>query len=271
MKIESVLSQEIERLNYLTKKISERNVMNRLGNTTAVSAIQEFYEKKSRLPLDQQSFTYQQLIVYCKSIGPWDVHTIGNGFRSMVTNLESRKANYRIVENKEWADGKKRDLFFKEGETYRLYNPDTDPKPLYYTGTDQDAEEAEAEEQEEAAAEEAAEEAIDPILSIIPGLGKIKYFNPFDNETFPTCPGVYLFKRPDKLEFVRIGKGKNLRPRIISYKPYYWYRPEMLSAKCWYIEIEDKVLREMFEAIAIKLTNPMGNVQHIGYEEDEEE
>jgi hypothetical protein len=247
----------------LVEKVYE---MSPPGNTTAVSALQEFAEEKSRLAGNPE-FSQSEMIDYVMSRRSCDRKTIINGLKSMTTNSRSRQDDYRIVKGKEWRDGKNRDLFFRlDDGGYRLYDPSRDPEPFYYTGTEEDAEAA-----EERAVEEASD---DPAPEFIPGLGEVTYFDPFDDherDNLPREAGIYAFRHISK-RYSYIGKTSNLRSRVKHhYRQARWCVPnDVIKNKCWFVRVPDEDLRNTIEAMLIMVAEPIYNYHHIDRDDEED-
>jgi transcriptional regulator with XRE-family HTH domain len=107
------------------------------------------------------------------------------------------------------------------------------------------------------------------IESAIEGLGYLEDFDPYDLETVPSAPGVYVFydvsERP-----VYVGQSVNLRRRINSHKDRFWFKPPIVYSGS-FIKVLDGILRNQIEQLLIKFlrSNAVLNQQHVSRSDDD--
>lgn len=97
----------------------------------------------------------------------------------------------------------------------------------------------------------------------IEGLGPFTDFGPYDTESLPEIPGVYVFydisERP-----IYVGESSNIRKRIHDHVDKFWFKPPIVNTGA-YVEIKDAKLRTQTETMMIRFlkSNAVINTQNV--------
>jgi hypothetical protein len=229
--------------------------MSAIREDTTVSLLQKFSKTLSL----GEKFSLQRATDYVHGFDPnKSSGTVQTGIRSMTTNASGRLKDYRIVKDKEWQDGKNRDLFFQEDDgLYRLYVQGQDHEPLYYDRIKTEAVEL-AKDEEELAKE-----------GPIPDYGPKEPFYPLRPETWPSCLCVYAIETRRKGTYTYVGEGDGQK-RLKSHFEKYWFRGAFVH-RGWFVRCDDKLKRKLLEQILINAFRPIINVMHVDDDDEEEE
>lgn len=97
------------------------------------------------------------------------------------------------------------------------------------------------------------------------GLGSLTDFDPYDEESLPTCPGVYVFYDiTDRPVYVGMASRRAIRNRIREHNEKFWFRRPVVDRGS-YIRIEDPALCSQVEQVLIRFlkSNALLNKQHV--------
>lgn len=97
------------------------------------------------------------------------------------------------------------------------------------------------------------------------GLGSLTDFDPYDDESLPTCPGVYVFYDiTDRPVYVGMASKRPIRNRVREHHEKFWFKRPVVD-RASYIRIDDPKLCTQVEQVLIRFlkSNALLNKQHV--------
>lgn len=98
-------------------------------------------------------------------------------------------------------------------------------------------------------------------------IGDLEEFDPYSVESYPDCPGVYIFydisERP-----IYVGQSQNIKKRILDHEQKFWFKKPLVEEAA-FVTIKNLSIRRKFEKVLIKFlrSNAVLNKGHVDREE----
>lgn len=99
----------------------------------------------------------------------------------------------------------------------------------------------------------------------VAGIGSLTDFDPYDEESLPDCPGVYVFYDvTDRPVYVGKAVKRAIRNRVKEHNDRFWFKRPIVD-RASFIEIKDEKVCSQVEQVLIKFlkSNALFNKQHV--------